>query len=324
MREELPKIFAASGSIFVYATTEPSEALLLGGNTATLTKAASASSARRSRFTAIRRTYHGADLLRPADQHHSRPSSKATSFTLDGRRQDAGTIPADILRPSPMALYPRPSAASSFLRWHILPTAPAPRGQHPDFGNRRIRKLHPRLMAATLGDAGPWRLHLDPRLDIDVRRHTPPDGIWRRWRVTFAHRRQRDGRHGQDQSRHIRHAYGIARFHRPMTMPCARCTMSGTMAAPMRCWAHRAAARPRCSTSSPAWCAPSEGRILFNGQDVTQLSTEERNIAQVFQFPVVYDTMTVYDNLAFPLRNSGVAGRPGRQARQAKSSACWS
>ncbi len=36
MREELPKIFSASGSIFVYATTEPSEALLLGGNTATL------------------------------------------------------------------------------------------------------------------------------------------------------------------------------------------------------------------------------------------------------------------------------------------------
>jgi glycerol transport system ATP-binding protein len=38
MREELPKIFAASGSIFVYATTEPSEALLLGGNTATLSE----------------------------------------------------------------------------------------------------------------------------------------------------------------------------------------------------------------------------------------------------------------------------------------------
>jgi glycerol transport system ATP-binding protein len=51
---------------------------------------------------------------------------------------------------------------------------------------------------------------------------------------------------------------------------------------------------------------PSEGRILFDGKDVTNLSTEERNIAQVFQFPVVYDTMTVYDNLAFPLRNRGV------------------
>ena len=36
LREELPKIFAASGAIFVYATTEPSEALLLGGNTATM------------------------------------------------------------------------------------------------------------------------------------------------------------------------------------------------------------------------------------------------------------------------------------------------
>lgn len=36
LREELPKIFSATGSIFVYATTEPSEALLLAGNTATL------------------------------------------------------------------------------------------------------------------------------------------------------------------------------------------------------------------------------------------------------------------------------------------------
>lgn len=36
LREELPKIFAASGAIFVYATTEPTEALLLRGNTATL------------------------------------------------------------------------------------------------------------------------------------------------------------------------------------------------------------------------------------------------------------------------------------------------
>ncbi len=38
LREELPRLFAASGSIFVYATTEPSEALLLGGNTASLSE----------------------------------------------------------------------------------------------------------------------------------------------------------------------------------------------------------------------------------------------------------------------------------------------
>jgi glycerol transport system ATP-binding protein len=50
----------------------------------------------------------------------------------------------------------------------------------------------------------------------------------------------------------------------------------------------------------------SEGRILFDGRDVTTATPEARNIAQVFQFPVIYDTMTVYDNLAFPLRNRGV------------------
>ena len=51
---------------------------------------------------------------------------------------------------------------------------------------------------------------------------------------------------------------------------------------------------------------PSEGRVLFDGEDVTDLRTEERNIAQVFQFPVIYDTLSVEDNLAFPLRNRGL------------------
>ncbi|MDH0684195.1 ABC transporter ATP-binding protein [Achromobacter animicus] len=52
---------------------------------------------------------------------------------------------------------------------------------------------------------------------------------------------------------------------------------------------------------------PSHGRILFDGQDFTDKTPQARNIAQVFQFPVVYDTMTVAENLAFPLRNRGVA-----------------
>jgi glycerol transport system ATP-binding protein len=38
LRAELPRIFAETGAIFVYATTEPHEALLLGGNTATLSE----------------------------------------------------------------------------------------------------------------------------------------------------------------------------------------------------------------------------------------------------------------------------------------------
>ena len=52
---------------------------------------------------------------------------------------------------------------------------------------------------------------------------------------------------------------------------------------------------------------PSHGKVLFDSKDITTASTRERNIAQVFQFPVIYDTMTVAENLAFPLRNRGVA-----------------
>ncbi len=51
---------------------------------------------------------------------------------------------------------------------------------------------------------------------------------------------------------------------------------------------------------------PSEGAIFFDNKEVTQVPTTDRQIAQVFQFPVVYDTMTVFNNLAFPLRNRGV------------------
>jgi glycerol transport system ATP-binding protein len=53
--------------------------------------------------------------------------------------------------------------------------------------------------------------------------------------------------------------------------------------------------------------APSEGEVLFDGKRVNELSPKDRNIAQVFQFPVIYDSMTVFDNLAFPLRNAKVA-----------------
>ena len=52
---------------------------------------------------------------------------------------------------------------------------------------------------------------------------------------------------------------------------------------------------------------PSQGQVLYDGQDVSALPPEKRNIAQVFQFPVLYDTMSVFNNLAFPLRNRGIA-----------------
>ncbi len=58
---------------------------------------------------------------------------------------------------------------------------------------------------------------------------------------------------------------------------------------------------------------PSHGGIRFDGADVTAATPQARNIAQVFQFPVIYDTMTVGENLAFPLRNRGV---PAAQVKE--------
>ena len=51
---------------------------------------------------------------------------------------------------------------------------------------------------------------------------------------------------------------------------------------------------------------PSQGTVKFDGRDVTDQTPQQRNIAQVFQFPVIYDTMTVAENLAFPLKNRKV------------------
>jgi glycerol transport system ATP-binding protein len=58
---------------------------------------------------------------------------------------------------------------------------------------------------------------------------------------------------------------------------------------------------------------PSEGSILFNHDDVTRLPTAERHIAQVFQFPVVYDTMTVFD----------ICRRPASRRGSPKLPRCW-
>lgn len=54
---------------------------------------------------------------------------------------------------------------------------------------------------------------------------------------------------------------------------------------------------------------PSQGRVLINGRDVTGIPAARRNIAQVFQFPVVYPSKSVYENLAFPLRCRNMASR---------------
>ncbi len=47
---------------------------------------------------------------------------------------------------------------------------------------------------------------------------------------------------------------------------------------------------------------PTSGRIYFGGEDVTDLPPNKRNVGLVFQNYALYPHMTVYDNIAFPLR----------------------
>jgi len=51
--------------------------------------------------------------------------------------------------------------------------------------------------------------------------------------------------------------------------------------------------------------SPTRGSVLFDDTDVTPLPPEKRNVAIVFQFPVVY-RMSVLENLMFPLMNINI------------------
>ena len=52
---------------------------------------------------------------------------------------------------------------------------------------------------------------------------------------------------------------------------------------------------------------PSTGRLLLDGQDVTGLPVRKRSVAMVYQQFVNYPSLSVYENIASPLRVAGVA-----------------
>ena len=49
---------------------------------------------------------------------------------------------------------------------------------------------------------------------------------------------------------------------------------------------------------------PTEGRVLVDGQDVTGIPVQQRNVAMVYQQFINYPSMTVFDNIASPLKLS--------------------
>jgi ABC-type nitrate/sulfonate/bicarbonate transport system ATPase subunit len=64
--------------------------------------------------------------------------------------------------------------------------------------------------------------------------------------------------------------------------------------------------------SIAGFVAPSSGRMLLDGRDVTGLPPERRNFGVVFQGYALFPHLTVYDNVAFPLRARGITGDAAR------------
>jgi len=98
LRSEIPRLFAASGSIFVYATTEPEEALLLGGNTATLWEG------RVAQFAPSMEVYR-----RPVDEITARVySDPPMNFVPVQKRADVVQFPNGQTTPAPVDLRALP------------------------------------------------------------------------------------------------------------------------------------------------------------------------------------------------------------------------
>jgi ABC-type sugar transport system ATPase subunit len=60
---------------------------------------------------------------------------------------------------------------------------------------------------------------------------------------------------------------------------------------------------------------PTEGRVLFGDREVTALPPRKRDIGMVFQYPVMYPTLTVAENVALPLKHMRAVDNAERERR---------
>jgi ABC-type sugar transport system ATPase subunit len=139
LRVELPKIFAETGAIFVYATTEPQEALLLGGRTATL------SQGRVTQFDRTIDVYNSpSDLL--TAQTFSDPPMNILPVTKSGARIRLRSQPCrgagGDRRTWRWRLHDR-SEAAPHVAASVAGQIDEARLHHFDDGNHRLGKLHP-------------------------------------------------------------------------------------------------------------------------------------------------------------------------------------
>ena len=61
--------------------------------------------------------------------------------------------------------------------------------------------------------------------------------------------------------------------------------------------------------------SPTSGKIKFDEKDVTHIATSRRNVGMVFQYPVMYQTLSVSQNIAEPLKNNKSVSEEERQQR---------
>ena len=194
LREELPRMFAGRGAIFVYATTEPAEALLLGGSTAAL---------REGRVTAVRarrsRSTTGPVDLRAAGVFTDPPMNTAPVDEAGGERRllrpASRCRRAALLAALPDGAYTLGVRAHHSARRAGRERASRVAAQGRARGDHRLRELRPCRRRRRLGGAGarrarfepgaPVTLYLDPAASSSS---TPPAAR------CSPHRRPREGR----------------------------------------------------------------------------------------------------------------------------------
>ena len=297
LRDQLPALFAGRGAIVVYATSEPSEALMLGGHTATL------DAGRVTQFGPTQECYRAPVDLTTA-RVFSDPPINAAQVDEAGRRDRPP-------RPRPLAgrrcrrrdarrrLHARAPAALRLAAAQRPGPGAAP-GRRPDHRALGLRERRPlRRRRLDLGRA------VERRPSVPGRRH--PRLLPRRPPRPLLRRRRPEGRlMARIGLKDLRHSY-TAHPRGPDDYALKQIDLDWQDGGAYALLGPSGCGKSTLLNIISGLIVPSEGRILFDDRDVTRLAPTERNIAQVFQFPVIYDTMTVYDNLAFPLRNRGVA-----------------
>ena len=305
LREELPRIFVQTGAVLVYATTEPTEALLLGGTTITLHEG------RVSQVGPTALVYRRPENIEAARVFSDPPLNElviekrgAVVSLQTGRNLPLvgalSTLPDGVhrigFRADAVAIGDAPSPGLNFQgEVKVTELSGSESFVHVDVGIGVWVCLAPGVHEWQPGAHVEARGGRESRLCLRRLRQTCCDAV-----------HCEDGLRGEAMTRitldGIAHAYGgkvrseadyaLKPLHHVWEQG-----MAYALLGPSGC------GKTTLLNIISGLVTPSEGRLLFDDVDVTHLPTKERNIAQVFQFPVIYDTMTVAENLAFPLKN---------------------